>query len=678
MEKQNVPIKYPFPLKWILVSWALIWRAILLPFVGMLLFFYVVLFSLALLKLDTNGFSEFWGNYNIFIQIPLTIFLFEWASNVISNRYFHFENLRFLGWALFWRYQVIYWILIIFLLNSSSLSHIRVIFIEVIAGLILGIWAMFLFAKRKREASKFEKEGKPNETPKYLFRKAMLFVPGLYLLLIIIAALSFTIGIGIIILMLMMPRIYPGIIIALGLGVVLTLFAILNAIRKIIFPSPVKTMAMHIESREQPRFLDIIKEVAIKTKTQIPDHVIISSDCEFSVQNSKVITLDNQKLKGRILTISAPLLHFLTVNELKGILAHEFAHFSGKDTTFSNKIQPIYTGAIETMKSISESGNTWMAIPNLLPRIILSRYIDGFHRINMRISRGREFRSDLIAAEIAGKNIFGKALTKVIALSRIFNNVLSLPEEAKKSFNFDAANFYLEFSKYIQQKPNLIEESRVQIVAEESKIDDIYNSHPALELRIKNVQGMSDQQEESQSAESLFNQTEKWETAFTSEIKRILLSIENRKNTRYVFTISEIKRMKRNKEFINDLAKLLGCDVAVIQNNYFVKGASQDIVKVNNLTEDQAINLVNHFKKYAGDKAIKLDVKVDYENSSIKSPNDKLNEMKQEEKDKLIKHYGGVSDDQLKEFLGQGSGAFKEGVYELILDEFKKREIPQA
>lgn len=678
MKEQNVSREYPFPLRWILVSWALIWRAIILPFVGMLLFFYVVLFSLALLKMDTHGFSTFWGSYNIFIKIPLTIFLFEWASNVISSRYFGFENLRFLGWALFWKYQVTYWILVLLLLNSSSLGHIRVIFVEVIAGLILGIWAMLLFAKRKREALKLEKEGKPNETPKYLFRKAMLFVPGLYLLLIIIAALSFTVGIGIIILMLMMPRIYPAIIIALGLGVALTLFAIFNAIRKIIFPPPLKTMAIRIESREQPQFFEMVKEVALKTKTQIPDHVIVSSDCEFSVQNSKVITLDNNKLKGRILTISAPLLHFLTVDELKGILVHEFAHFSGKDTIFSNKIQPIYTGAIETIKSISESGNTWMTIPNLLPRIILSRYIDGFHRINMRISRGREFRSDLIAAEITGKNIFGKALIKIIALSRIFNNLLSASEEVKKSFNFEANNFYLEFSKWMQQKPSLVEESKGQIIADESKIEDIYNSHPALELRINNIQDVSDQQEVTQAAESLFTQVEAWEIAFTSEIKRILLAIENRKNTRYVLTISEIKKMKRNKEFINDLAKVLGCDVVIIQNKYFVKGTSQDTAKVNNLTEEQAVNLVNHFKKYAGDNAIKLDVKVDYENSSIKSSSNKFNGMKQEERDKLIKHYAGVSDDQLKELLGQGPGAFKEGVYELILDELKKRKIPQS
>lgn len=678
MEKQNVLKEYPFPLKWILVSWALIWRAILLPFIGMLLFFYVVLFSLALLKIDTHGFSVFWGRYNIFIQIPLTIFLLEWASNVISSRYFGFENLRFLGWALFWRYQVIYWILVLVLLNSSNLGHIQVIFVEMIAGSILGTWAMLLFRKRKKEVFNLEKSGKPSETPKYIFRKAMLFVPGLYFLLIIIAALSFTVGIGIIILMLMMPRIYPAIIIGLGLGVALTLFAILNAIRKIIFPPAAKVMAIRLEPKEQPQFLGMIKEMAVATKTQIPDHVIVSSDCEFSVQNSKVITLDNQRLKGRILTISAPLLHFLTTDELKGILAHEFAHFSGKDITFSNKIQPVYIGAIETIKSMSESGNTWMAIPNLLPRIILSKYIDGFHKINMRISRGREFRSDLIAAQVSGKNIFGKALIKVIALSRIFNNVLSASEEIKKSFNFEVNNFYLEFSKWTQQRPGLMEENRVQVITEESKIEDVYNSHPTLESRINNIQSISERQEENQSAESLFKHSESWEVAFTTEIKRILLAIENRKNTRYVLTISEIKKMKRNKDFINDLAKLLGCDVTEIQNKYFVKGASQDIARINNLTEEQALDLVGHFKKYAGEHAIKLDVKVDYENSSIKPSDAKLNPMKEEEKDKLKKHYSGVSDDQLKELLGQGPGAFKEGVYELISDEFKKREIPQV
>ena len=57
---------------------------------------------------------------------------------------------------------------------------------------------------------------------------------------------------------------------------------------------------------------------------------------------SSMQTLDEKVLSGRILGRGAPLLYELDTWELKSILAHEFAHFTGKETLYAKRVPPVF------------------------------------------------------------------------------------------------------------------------------------------------------------------------------------------------------------------------------------------------------------------------------------------------------------------------------------------------
>lgn len=62
----------------------------------------------------------------------------------------------------------------------------------------------------------------------------------------------------------------------------------------------------------------------------------------FFVTQTKATTLDEKLGGGRILASGAPFLYSLGTAELKSILAHEFAHFTGRGTSHSRAVLPVH------------------------------------------------------------------------------------------------------------------------------------------------------------------------------------------------------------------------------------------------------------------------------------------------------------------------------------------------
>jgi len=604
----------PLFMKLALVTWALFWRSVIIATAGVTLFNFVLVLCFRLTQLDIPTPSLSWGVWDILIFAPLYLFLFEWAANVIAPKFYNFESVKFLGLGLYLRFLVLYGLIIFLNGLTGVLNGLPLVTLDVFAGLLLGFWATAYFEKKKKEALKYEKECKPSETPACLMRKALFFVPGLYFVLVLIMALSFTVGAGIIIAMLMAPRIYPFILIMIGLGVVLTVIAVFNALGKILFPPASKVTAVVIDPKKYPHFNSMLKELAEKTRTKMPNHVVVSYDGEFSVQKNKLIVLGGSQVKGRILTISAPLLRFLNVTEMKAILAHEFGHFSGHDTTFSSVVQPIYSGSLEALKSITIKNDSdsinWMALPNILPGVILSKYIEGFHKINMRISRGREFRSDLVAIQITGKEAFETGLQKVMLISRVLNHVLSNPEEVKNSFNFTSINMYGELASISEKDTALITKAKQALDEEDSKPEDIYDSHPSYRARMMNIASSPSGEIDNRLAIELFDAPETWEMPLTKHIQSILKIIEDKKSARYTVILSNLKLMKEHKEFLSDLPKFVDCSESEIQEI-----CSNDVLRVGSLNEDQAVLIIKHFKKFT-EKPYGL-LKITYEQENV-------------------------------------------------------------
>jgi Zn-dependent protease with chaperone function len=76
--------------------------------------------------------------------------------------------------------------------------------------------------------------------------------------------------------------------------------------------------------------------------------------------------------RGRTLHLSLPEMAILDIAEFRTVLAHELAHFSGEDTAFSVRFQPLYAGLGQGAEAMSlrqiDWGGTW--VDRLLERAV--------------------------------------------------------------------------------------------------------------------------------------------------------------------------------------------------------------------------------------------------------------------------------------------------------------------
>ena len=85
-----------------------------------------------------------------------------------------------------------------------------------------------------------------------------------------------------------------------------------------------------------PRFHAAIREVAEKVETRPVDAVYLGPGSEISVKQEGRGPFGMFGVKCRVLTVGMANLRYLTVGELKAVLAHEYAHFSHRDTAYAD------------------------------------------------------------------------------------------------------------------------------------------------------------------------------------------------------------------------------------------------------------------------------------------------------------------------------------------------------
>jgi len=319
-----------------------------------------------------------------------------------------------------------------------------------------------------------------------------------------------------------LPRIPIAIIIAGFLAPLIGIWAGIRALWTMFSPSPQFEPATILEISKYPLLKKIIDNVCQKVKTRKPSVVILHSEPTFFVLQGKLNTFDGV-VKGRILAIGLPILKELKYLELSSVLAHEFAHFSGRDTVYSTVVSPVYRGITASMNEISEGGKGDNNTTNLMgflllpSQIFLGLFLQYFVTIEKILSRSRELRADWIAAQLFGANNFSSALTKVTTIGQHFNeNYENLVLNSEKDL-FD------KHSQLLQQNSSKLEEYRDKAL---SLQEDDFDSHPSFSTRLRslpdNAMGKSDLLDEVQNIKlELVDKERELSEKYTGRIKKI-------------------------------------------------------------------------------------------------------------------------------------------------------------
>ena len=160
-----------------------------------------------------------------------------------------------------------------------------------------------------------------------------------------------------------------------------------------------------LERGTHPALFTEIDEIAMLLNEPLPDEVYLVGHPNAAVTEHGGFLGFGRR---RVLFIGLPLFSIMTVNELRAVLAHEFAHFYSGDTVLGPwvyKAHRALVGSFKNVASLREIGR--VPIMQLLLSVVIwtiDKYFLFFLYTTNFVSRRQEFRSDELAALTAGSD----------------------------------------------------------------------------------------------------------------------------------------------------------------------------------------------------------------------------------------------------------------------------------
>src|SRR5262249_15354545 len=147
--------------------------------------------------------------------------------------------------------------------------------------------------------------------------------------------------------------------------------------------------------------------------------------------------------KRRVLTLGVATMHFLSIDELKAILAHEYAHFSHKDTFYNRFIAQVSLSIRKARLGMAQSGGLLTWVNPFYWFFFL--YSAAFNLLSSGFSRSREFLADRMACSLYGADVFLSGLNKVVTQGSLFESTIyhNVVERLKRGKAF--VNMYEAF-----------------------------------------------------------------------------------------------------------------------------------------------------------------------------------------------------------------------------------------
>jgi Zn-dependent protease with chaperone function len=315
-------------------------------------------------------------------------------------------------------------------------------------------------------------------TPLALLVLSLVSIPAVYISILL--SMFVTIGLSALLFFILsdLDRVPVILVVAAALAPLGGAWAAIKALRVAMFPPLFPQPAHVLKLSEHPVLLRLVSNVCAAVGSSMPDNVILNADPTFYVTQGRQMTLDGQ-VKGRTLALGMPLLKVMSSSELSSVLAHEFAHFSGRDTLYSSLAAPVHRGlqtSVRVLGSVRGGSSTAVAVAILqLPSLhFLVACTQFFGSITMLINRRRELRADWIAAQRFGKVAFCSALRKAIEISSDF------PESMKTLTWSNAGGLFSSYAALLEREPAKLGEYCCKALEEE---ESEYSSHPSLTTR---------------------------------------------------------------------------------------------------------------------------------------------------------------------------------------------------
>lgn len=293
--------------------------------------------------------------------------------------------------------------------------------------------------------------------------------------------------------LLYLPRIPVAIPFGLAIVVFGTGISVLIGIYYLLFPPKIKPFGLALNQKEEKRLWRLTQDIAKKIEIKPINKIIITPEPGIGVYLegnlfSKIIVGGT-----RVLVIGLPSLHKLSIDEFKAILAHEYGHFSNKDTQWALFTYAMGNSITNTLRYMpgpsyneNNGGGVVSGISSLNPAYwLLFLYVNLYLKITKAFSRMGEVKADIRAMQMYGGKVFRNGLHKVSSNDTIFSEIIQ-PKYIAELMNKGKTTSNI--SKYFELIISDTDKKTIDLINKEmletNQSHGIYDSHPALKTRI--------------------------------------------------------------------------------------------------------------------------------------------------------------------------------------------------
>ncbi len=182
--------------------------------------------------------------------------------------------------------------------------------------------------------------------------------------------------------------------------------------------------------------------------------------------------------RRRVLVLGLPLLHVLSVEELRAVLAHELAHLSRGDAALAFVVSQFLDSLDQSIEVGAKFRWGWLNPCVMFAWLVRS----GFRLLSCPLSRHQEHRADALAASICGSDVVAQSLQNAALVQPIFREVLChfdpvVMHDGNLYQFFSAAWTSLDESLKDEMKESLVDDERTEL----------FDPHPTLQSRLKRL-----------------------------------------------------------------------------------------------------------------------------------------------------------------------------------------------
>jgi len=308
--------------------------------------------------------------------------------------------------------------------SRARVWHYTYYSLGVVAVWALGLLFLFLTGKfMSRVTLRSIETEDPNQpasrsqmTLRQWYRR-LINVAGLYyaismpvvMFLVIAVAASITYG------FIMLGRVPIKLILLLGIGALITIYKMIRSLfSKIEKEGPGRPLNVD----EAPRLWDLTRNVASTVQTRAIDEIRVTPGTELAVYEKGTFRERSNDKAKRILILGVGCLNGFRLNSFRAVLAHEYGHFSNRDTAGGDVAMRVNDHMMKFAQAMYEGGQAvWWNIAFQFLRI----YHFIFRRLSHGATRLQEVLADRVAAMKYGASAFEDGLTHVVKRSAQFN-----------------------------------------------------------------------------------------------------------------------------------------------------------------------------------------------------------------------------------------------------------------